>query len=356
MADSIVVKFWGVRGSYPVPSAETVRYGGNTACVEVRAGGHTIILDAGTGIIGLGRDLMRRSALMSRSISTTLLFSHFHHDHTQGLPFFGPFYDHSARINIFGPDFHASGLEENLSRVMRSPAFPVTWEQTLAKKSVQPIRAGESLLIGQDDEHRIIHPADQAALRFFEKRHSGEVVHIRSLHSVAHPDWVLVYRIEWRGFSLVYATDIEGYSSNNGRLVNFAYQADLLIHDAQYTDAHYQGLLPGVPGTCGWGHSTIRMACDVAQAAKAQRLVLFHHEPSYDDWTITQNEQEARRLFPETLAAYEGLEVRLETGPEDQTLETRLAKCEPLSARRGDWRPEPGREIEQKNGALLGVV
>jgi phosphoribosyl 1,2-cyclic phosphodiesterase len=324
MADSIVVKFWGVRGSYPVPGVETVRYGGNTACVEVRAGGRSIILDAGTGIIGLGRDLMRRSALMGKSVSTTLLFSHFHHDHTQGLPFFGPLYNRSTCIKIFGPDFHTSSLEENLSMVMRSPAFPVSWEQTLAKKSVQPIRAGVSLLIGQDGQHRIIHPADQAALRSFEEGQSGDVIHIHSLHSVAHPDWVLLYRIEWRGFSLVYATDTEGYASNNGRLINFAYQADLLIHDAQYTDAHYQGLLPGVPGTRGWGHSTVRMACDVAQAAKVQRLVMFHHEPSYDDWTITQNEQEARRLFPETLAAYEGLEVRLEPRPAVPLMETRV--------------------------------
>jgi phosphoribosyl 1,2-cyclic phosphodiesterase len=324
MAESIIVKFWGVRGSYPVPGAETVRYGGNTACVEVRAGGRSIILDAGTGIIGLGRDLMRRSALMGKSISTTLLFSHFHHDHTQGLPFFSPFYDRSASINIFGPEFQASGLEENLSQVMRSPVFPVKWEQASAKKTVQPTRAGESLLIGRNGEHRIIHPADQAALRSFDAEQGGDVIHIRSLLSVAHPDWVLLYRIEWGGFSVVYATDTEGYASNNGRLVNFAYQADLLIHDAQYTDAHYQGLLPGIPGTRGWGHSTIRMACDVAQAAKVQRLVMFHHEPSYDDWTITQNEQEARRLFPETLAAYEGLEVRLGPRPAIPLAEARV--------------------------------
>jgi phosphoribosyl 1,2-cyclic phosphodiesterase len=315
MADALVVKFWGVRGSYPVPGSETIRYGGNTACVEVRAGSRTIILDAGTGIIGLGNDLMRRSTLMGKSIATTLLLSHFHHDHTQGLPFFRPFYDRSACVNIFGPEFHINSLEENLSRVMRSPAFPITWEQTSAKKFVQPIRAGESLLIGQNGEHGIIHPADRAALRSFEESQGGEIVHIRSLHSVAHPDWVLLYRIEWGGYSVVYATDTEGYASNNGRLVNFAYQADLLIHDAQYTEAHYQGLIPGIPGTRGWGHSTIRMACDVAQAAKVRRLVMFHHEPSYDDWTLTQNEQEARRLFPETLAAYEGLEVRLEPRP-----------------------------------------
>jgi phosphoribosyl 1,2-cyclic phosphodiesterase len=324
MADTMLVKFWGVRGSYPVPGTETVRYGGNTACVEVRAGGRSIILDAGTGIISLGRDLMRRSALMGRTISTTLLFSHFHHDHTQGLPFFSPFYDRSADVKIFGPEFHASGLEENLSGVMRSPAFPVTWEQISANKSVGPLRAGESLLIGQDGEHRITHPADHAVMRSFEESQGGDIIHIRSLQSVAHPDWVLLYRIDWHGFSIVYATDTEGYAANNGRLVNFAYQADLLIHDAQYTDAHYQGLLPGMSGTRGWGHSTFRMACDVAQAAKVQRLVLFHHEPTYDDWTISQNEQEARRLFPETLAAYEGLEVRLESKPPIKLAETRV--------------------------------
>jgi phosphoribosyl 1,2-cyclic phosphodiesterase len=324
MADTMIVKFWGVRGSYPVPGSETVRYGGNTACVEVRAGNRSIILDAGTGIIGLGRDLMRRSALMGKSIATTLLFSHFHHDHTQGLPFFSPFYDRSASIKIFGPEFHNVKLEENLSKVMLPPAFPVSWEQTQAKKSMKPIRAGESLLIGQSGEHRIIHPADQAALGSFEEEQGGNIIRIRSLHSVAHPDWVLFYRIEWGGFSVVYATDTEGYASNNGRLVNFAYQADLLIHDAQYTDAHYQGLLPGIPGTRGWGHSTIRMACDVAQAAKVQRMVMFHHEPTYDDWSIAQNEQEARRLFPEALAAYEGMQVRLEPQPVLPMMEARL--------------------------------
>jgi phosphoribosyl 1,2-cyclic phosphodiesterase len=324
MADSIVVKFWGVRGSYPAPGVETVRYGGNTACVEVRAGGRTIILDAGTGVISLGGDLMRRSALMGKSITTTLLFSHYHHDHTQGMPFFSPFYDHSASIRIFGPDFRSQGVEETLSQVMRSPAFPVAWEQIPAKRFVHSLKSGQSVLIGRDGEHRIIHPANQAAFRSFEEGQSGEAVHIHSLRSVAHPDWVLSYRIEWHGFSLVYATDTEGYAGNNGRLVNFAHQADLLIHDAQYTDAHYQGLLPGLPGTRGWGHSTIRMACDVAQAAKVKRLVLFHHEPSYDDWTITQNEQEARRLFPETLAAYEGLEVHLGGRPAAFPVETRV--------------------------------
>src|SRR5687767_4489667 len=103
MSHTMTIKFWGVRGSHPVPGSATVRYGGNTPCVEVRAGQHMIILDAGTGIIGLGKDLVRRSREQGGPIEATLLFSHMHHDHTQGFPFFTPAYIGPSRLHIFGP-------------------------------------------------------------------------------------------------------------------------------------------------------------------------------------------------------------------------------------------------------------
>src|SRR5512147_37181 len=115
MADELRVKFWGVRGSYPTPGAGTVRYGGNTSCVEVRLGEQTIILDAGTGIIPLGRELARR-----RVSEMLLLFSHLHHDHIQGLPFFVPAYLPNARLHIIGPD----GTQEPLRKVLeRNQSF-----------------------------------------------------------------------------------------------------------------------------------------------------------------------------------------------------------------------------------------
>lgn len=312
MLDTISVKFWGVRGSYPVPGAETVRFGGNTSCVEVDVAGQTIILDAGTGIIPLGRELVRRSRLMGTPVDTTLLFSHLHHDHTQGFPFFVPAYTKNTQLKLYGPDFLEQDLEQALARTMSSPAFPVAWGATDASKIVQCIHEGQSLLIGNTGEHLVVHPADAAKIRSFEKRNPGDCIRIRTLRSYAHPGSVLLYRIEYRGRAVVYATDTEGYANTNWRLVNFARDADLLIHDAQFTEQHYLGLFPGLPATRDWGHSTIRMACDVASSANVKQLVLFHLDPGYDDWTIAQNEAESRRLFPDSMAAYEGLEIHLE--------------------------------------------
>ena len=110
---------------------------------------------------------------------------------------------------------------------------------------------------------------------------------------------------------MVYASDVEGGPDVNRRLANFAHGADLLIYDAQYTEPHYLGLAPGLPATKGWGHSTITMAADFAKAAGVKRLALFHHEPTYEDWTITQNEADAKKRFPNSFAAFEGLEIPL---------------------------------------------
>lgn len=316
MFDTFSVKFWGVRGSYPVPGAETVRFGGNTSCVEINIAGRTIILDAGTGIIPLGRELIRRSHMMGKPVDVTLLLSHLHHDHTQGFPFFAPAYEKTAQLKIYGPDFGAQNLEQVLAQTMTSPAFPVDWNATESSKTVQSIHEGLSLLIGSTGEHLVVHPADTGKIRSFETRNSGDCIRIRTLRSHAHPGSVLVYRIEYRDRAVVYATDTEGYACTNWRLVNFVRNADLLIHDAQFTEQHYLGFFPGLPATRGWGHSTVRMACEVARFANVNQLVLFHLDPGYDDWTITQNEAESRRFFRDSLAAYEGLEIHLDSRSE----------------------------------------
>ena len=135
------------------------------------------------------------------------------------------------------------------------------------------------------------------------------VVHIH--RSYAHPGGVFTYRIEWHGRSIVYATDTEGYAGTGRRLVKFAKGADVLIHEAQYMDEHYRGQLAGFPSTQGYGHSTVSMACDVAIAAQAGRLFLFHHDPSYSDAMVAGMEATARKLFANARSAYEGLEVRI---------------------------------------------
>lgn len=138
----------------------------------------------------------------------------------------------------------------------------------------------------------------------------AEALRIRILRSFAHPGGVYIYRLDWRGQSLVYATDTEGYVGGDRRLAAFAHNANLLIHDAQYTEAHYRGQ-NGLPSTQGYGHSTAKMACKLARAANVRALALFHHDPGYNDQTVAALEQRARSLFPTAFAAREGLEMRL---------------------------------------------
>jgi phosphoribosyl 1,2-cyclic phosphodiesterase len=298
MSDELKVKFWGVRGSYPTPGLGTVKYGGNTACVEVRAGERTIILDAGTGIIPLGRDLARR-----RALEVILLFSHLHHDHTQGFPFFVPAYMPNARLHIFGP----GGTPETVSQVLEhnqsSETFPISLRDMASAKDIQSLRESQVIVWGGAGV-RVLDSSEGLG-------NDNDAVVIRIHKSYAHPGGVYVYRITWRDKSVVYATDTEGYVGMDRRLVQFARDADLLIHDAQYSEEHYWGQLAGFPSTQGYGHSTVAMACEVAAAAEVGQLVLFHHDPGYSDARVTGMEASAKARFDEAQAAYEGLEVSL---------------------------------------------
>lgn len=303
---TITVKFWGVRGSYPMPGADTVHFGGNTPCVEVRVNNQSIILDAGTGIIPLGRDLVRRSIQAGQPIDVTLLFSHMHHDHTQGFPFFTPAFILSSHLHIYGPHTFAHELEQILAHNMVPPVFPVTLDDMGATKEIHSLSEHQVLLLGGEGGPCLL-SANSA-----EAHGVSNLVRIRVLRSYAHPGGVMIYRIEWQDRSVVYATDTEGYANTDRRLVEFARGADLLIHDAQYTEDHYLGALPGMRSTQGWGHSTAAMACDVAGAADVKRLALFHYDPSYADPTLSQIETHTRQLFPGAFAPYEGLEVVLD--------------------------------------------
>ncbi len=306
MTETMRVTFWGVRGSFPVPGPETVRFGGNTPCVEIQANGHTIILDAGTGIVRLGNELLRRAGSNKEPVRATLLFSHMHHDHTQGFPFFTPAYVGSSILNIFGPRVFERDLEETLAHSMLPPSFPVALQEMNSLKFVRNMSETDVILLGK--------AADDIRVRNFYHEQiddDPDLIQIRALRSYAHPEGVLIYRIQWHNKSVIYATDTEGYVNTDQRLVAFARKADVLIHDAQYSEAHYLGQISGVGATQGWGHSTPQMACAVAKAAEVDRLVLFHHEPRYSDDMIAQLEQEAQTLFPNTVAAYEGLTIEL---------------------------------------------
>ena len=329
MSNELKVKFWGVRGSYPTPGAGTIKYGGNTASVEVRAGERTIILDAGTGIIPLGRELARTK----RASEIMLLLSHLHHDHTQGFPFFVPAYMPNAKLHIFGPDGTNESMKNVLERNQSSETFPLGLRDMASFKDIQAVRESQ-VIVWDEDGIRVAESIVGL---------SEEAVVIRIHKSYAHPGGVYVYRITWHGKSVVYATDTEGYVGTDRKLVQFARDADLLIHDAQYLEEHYRGQLVGFPSTQGFGHSTVTMACEVALASEAGRLVLFHHDPSYTDEMVAGMEATAQSLFTDSVAAYEGLEIDLTPEPSlrrGENMSVLLQKTSPLplSQRRGQER------------------
>ena len=304
MTDALTVTFWGVRGSYPAPGPLTARVGGNTACVSVRAGKHLIILDAGTGVIGLGRALIAQQQMDGKPITATLLISHTHHDHTQGFPFFTPIYSPSTTLYVFGPRTLHDDLERVLSRAMLPPVFPISFDQLPCARVMRNLNEGEAIVMndGNGSEPRVL----------VEQRDdipsSPETVLIRVLRSHAHPQGVFVYRIEHGNQSVVYATDTEGYANGDQRLIKFVRGASLLIHDAQYTESEYSNQT--MPKQ-GWGHSTWQMAVGVAQAAGVQKLVLFHHEPEHNDDILKQLEKDACIAFPSTVLAHEGMQITL---------------------------------------------
>lgn len=301
-ADQFIVRFWGTRGSYPVPGSHTLRFGGNTTCVEVELGNHTLIIDAGTGIINLGYDLLRRARENGgRPISATILLTHMHHDHTQGFPFFAPAFQGTSTLHILGPRTFDEELEDSLNHAVLPPSHPVSLTEMPSFKVVRSLHETEMVTIDPERGSLQIHNIYHSHVN-----PSPETVRILIHRSHAHPrNGVYIYRIEWRGKSVVFASDTEGYVDTDRRLVKFAQNTDLIIHDSQYTQQDY------ISGRQGWGHSTPEMACAVARLANARQLVLFHHEPRYDDEAIADLECAAQKLFPDTVAAYEGLEIVL---------------------------------------------
>jgi phosphoribosyl 1,2-cyclic phosphodiesterase len=300
------VSFRGVRGSYPVPGLSTQRFGGNTPCVEVHAGGHTIILDAGTGIIGLGSQLVREYLARPMGergrLVVTVLLSHMHHDHIQGYPFFAPLYLEQTKAFVYGPRMLREDLAGALSGAMVAPYFPVDAESLACERVIRNITEADVVVFDPVEESH----EPRVERRAVYHPGTGHVV-IRAYHCQAHPrGGSFCYRIEYNGKHLIFATDVEGYVGGDRRLIAFAKDADLLIHDAQYRTTEYtEGLKQG------WGHSTAEMAIEVARAAGAKRLAMFHHAPTNDDDTVAQMEHEAQSVFPGAFAAYEGQTLTL---------------------------------------------
>lgn len=309
--EAFTIKFRGVRGSFPAPGKDTARYGGNTSCVEVRAGGHLIILDAGTGLIRLGDDMVNKFAKDGKPITAYMFITHMHHDHILGFPFFKPAYIGSTKLYVYGPKGQNAELKDILARNMSTPFFPVEFDELKSQNTIQTIHEAEVVIL----EYGHTVPKVRHVFRH-EKVDVKDPVVITTLKHYNHPrDGVYVYKIRYREKSVVFATDVEGFVGGDMRLVAFAKGTDLLIHDAQYIHEEYTKLISGetsyVQSIQGYGHSTAEIALEVAQKAEVKQLALYHHDPSHTDAMMDKIEKDAKKKFKNAFAAREEMVVEL---------------------------------------------
>ena len=296
------LKFWGTRGSISVPGNGTLRYGGNTTCVELRADGEIIVLDAGTGIRELGFSLEKEFG--SEPIKLSLLITHVHWDHIQGFPFFVPSYNDKNEIQIFGYDGTGAGLHEILKGQMAVPFFPVALYDLPGKIDIRKLQTME-FDIGK--------------------------VRVRS-RFMNHPGVCAGYRLQTSAGSIAYLPDAEPYDAfklhsaksdllspeqlqkrakkERADLVEFLAGCNIVILDVQYTDEEY-------PSHVGWGHGSITTAVSLAVDAQVKKLVLFHHDPNHDDAALDEMVGRAQKIGSqkskalEIIGAHEGDEFIL---------------------------------------------
>jgi phosphoribosyl 1,2-cyclic phosphodiesterase len=274
--DQFKIHFWGVRGSIACPGTATVRYGGNTPCVEMLVGGYRLIFDAGTGIHVLGQSL-----LTHLPVSGHLFFSHSHWDHIQGFPFFSPAFMEGNEFDIYGGVIpHGVTIEHRLHDQMTQPNFPVPLQVMGANLRFHNLDYGDKVTLGD--------------------------VTI-STGELNHPGGAMGYRISWRDYAVAYITDTEHLQDKLDRhVLALADRADVLIYDSTYTDEEYYH-----PQTSkiGWGHSTWQEGVKVAKAAHVKKLVIFHHDPSHNDEFMDEIESQSMRVFPESIVAREGMNI-----------------------------------------------
>jgi phosphoribosyl 1,2-cyclic phosphodiesterase len=270
------IKFWGVRGSTPTPQSENLRYGGNTSCVEVRLGDRLFIFDCGTGFRAFGHGL--KHEFRDRPVFAHVFVSHFHWDHIQGIPFFGPLYDNAENHFVFHSSSRTRSLKRVMEEQMASPYFPVNMSEMKAKREFRDIEEGRVEV-------------------------DGVTIQTSWLN---HPQGCLGFRLETKDGVFVYATDNEpGNELFDKNVRTLAAGADVLIYDSQYLPEEYEARRRG------WGHSHWREAVNVVMESGAKELVLYHHDPDHNDNCIDKIVTEARNYYPRVRAASEGMEIIL---------------------------------------------
>lgn len=272
------VTFYGTRGSISVSEPEFSQFGGNTSCVLVKFdSGRIGILDAGTGIRKLGKDILANGIEQYDNILIAL--SHTHWDHIHGFPFFTPAYDPRRKftIAIAGKQSGATNLESIFATQMQSEYFPVPLSDM-----------GAHIAFWQPETMEF---TTSSGISVQTSRHN-------------HPGNAYGYHLTEGSITLVYCTDVEHGESIDPNVVNLARNADLLIHDAQYTPEELKRKK-------GWGHSSWQQAVEVALQANVKKLALFHHDPEHDDRFLLGVEKECQRLFPNAVMAREGMVITL---------------------------------------------
>jgi phosphoribosyl 1,2-cyclic phosphodiesterase len=270
------VKFYGVRGSISVSGEEYLQFGGNTTCVLLEGPHRTVILDAGTGIRELGKE-MEQDPHIGIDRPCVVAFSHFHWDHIQGLPFFKPAYDprRTFTISAIGKERSGMDLHSIFGAQMQEQYFPVTLDGMGAK--LEYLQTADDQFVNENAFVSVV-------------KHK-------------HPGGAYSYRIQdAEGKVLVFCTDIEHGETLDPKIVELARDADVLIHEGQYTPEE-------LPRFRGWGHSSWAQAVEVAERAKVKQLIITHHDPDHNDAFLLDVEKQCQARFPNTVLAREKMEV-----------------------------------------------
>ena len=272
---ALSIRFWGVRGSIACASPEHMKYGGNTSCIEVQAGDHCFVLDAGTGIRNFGNVIFERDI---RNIH--LLLTHTHWDHINGFPFLTPAYDPKRTITIHAGHLKdQGGVEGILSMQMHNPMFPVPLDAMQANLTFEDFEAGDSFKLYDD-------------------------VKIRTA-PLNHPNGATGYRVEHGGKSVVYITDTEHVPDQpDQNILGLIEGADMVIYDSTYTEEEF-------PEKIGWGHSTWNEGMRLCKAANVKQLAIFHHDPDHTDDIMDKIAEQSKAEWDQSFITREGMELTI---------------------------------------------